>query len=224
MTAPITVLDYGLGNLFSIRRALAHVGADVEMTAEPETVRRAAGVVLPGVGAFADGMRGLAQRGLVDALREVVADGRPLLGICLGMQLLFDESEEFGRHDGLGLLQGRVVRLRDAAADATRVKIPHIGWRELMPTAGRTWSSTILEGVRPGDAMYFVHSFVPEPAAEEIRVAEMDYGSHRYCVVAERGQVIGCQFHPEKSGDAGLHLLRNFVARVHRASQPKWSH
>ena len=217
MSASVAVLDYGLGNLFSIRRALAHVGGDAEITASPQDVARAKGVVLPGVGAFADGMQGLASRGLIEALRGAVRERRPLLGICLGMQLLFDESEEFGVHQGLGVFRGRVVRLRDEAQDGARLKIPHIGWRELTPASGRVWTSTILEGLPPGEAMYFVHSYVPDPTAAEIQVAEMGYGGHRYCVVAEQEQVIGCQFHPEKSGESGLHLLRNFLARVRHA-------
>ena len=208
----VTVIDYGLGNLFSISRALSHVGATVEMTSDPDAIRRARGVVLPGVGAFGDGMRQLRNRGLIEPIEDVAQSGRPLLGICLGMQLLFKGSEEFGMHEGLGLMEGRVRRLRDTDPDGRRVKVPHIGWSALQPSAGLAhWRDTVLDGLAEGDAMYFVHSYIPFPEREATTIAQMAYGGRAYAAVVAQGRVTGCQFHPEKSGAAGLSLLRNFV-------------
>lgn len=208
-----TVVDYGAGNLFSISRALRYLGATVEIAADAEAVRRADWLVLPGVGAFGDGMRQLTARGLVEPIQEFAQAGRPLLGICLGMQLLFGESEEFGLHQGLGLLRGRVVRLQDVDPASHRVKVPHIGWSELQPSQGAgQWSATVLEGLVPGDSMYFVHSYIPTPADEAVTIATMRYGGHSYAAVVANGRLVGCQFHPEKSGEAGLRLLRNFLS------------
>ena len=211
----VTVIDYGLGNLFSICRALTYIGAQAEVVSDPMAVRRAQGLVLPGVGAFGDGMRQLTARGLTEPLREAARAGRPLLGICLGMQLLFTESEEFGRHEGLGLIEGRVRRLRGTDPDGRRVKVPHIGWSALEPcAAAERWRGTVLEGLAPGDAMYFVHSYVPFPEREAATLARMRHGGHAYAAVVAEGRATGCQFHPEKSGEAGLSLLRNFVQSI----------
>lgn len=209
----IAVIDYGLGNLFSISRALTYLGAQVEVTSSPAVIRRAGALVLPGVGAFGDGMRQLHAQGLVEPIREAVEAGRPLLGICLGMQVLFTESEEFGVHEGLGLIDGKVVRLYETDPAGRRVKVPHIGWSDLQATQLRSgWSSTILDGLTEGDSMYFVHSYVPRPKSEGATIAETIYGGHRYCAVVQAEHVAGCQFHPEKSGEAGLHLLGNFIS------------
>lgn len=214
MERRVTVVDYGLGNLFSIRRALSALGAEVEVTSTADAIRQAHWVILPGVGAFGDGMQQLRTRGLVEPIRAFVQSGGPLLGICLGMQLLFSESDEFGRHEGLNLLPGRVIRLRDADPSGRRVKVPHIGWSELRPSrgAGDAWSATILEGLVAGDSMYFVHSYVPAPEDEAVTIADMHYGGHPYAAVVGKGRLVGCQFHPEKSGEVGLHLLRNFLS------------
>ena len=219
MERRVTVVDYGLGNLFSISRALSALGAVAEVTSNPEAVRQARWVILPGVGAFGDGMQQLHVRGLVESIRAFVQSGGPLLGICLGMQLLFSESEEFGRHEGLALLPGKVVRLRDADVSGRRVKVPHIGWSELRPSRSvGEWSATILEGLAAGDAMYFVHSYVPTPEDEAVTIAQMHYGGHPYAAVVGQGRLAGCQFHPEKSGETGLRLLRNFLSGPTHAS------
>jgi len=132
----------------------------------------------------------------------------------LGMQLLFDESDEFGRHEGLGLVQGRVVRLRDTDADGGRIKVPHVGWSELRcPERRGDWRTTVLEGLVSGDAMYFVHSYVPFPNDETLTMAQFTYGTHTYCAAVEQGNVIGFQCHPEKSGQIGLRILQNFMKR-----------
>ena len=212
---PVTVVDYGLGNLFSIDRALTYLGASADITSSPEAIRRAGRLVLPGVGAFGDGMRQLQERGLIEPILAFAGSGRPLLGICLGMQLLFDESEEFGLYSGLGLIEGRVIRLHDQDPTGRHVKVPHIGWNELhQPKHSEHWGSTPLDGLEEGDAVYFVHSFVPYPELDSVTIARMSYGGHWYCAAVQKENVLGVQFHPEKSGNVGLLVLRNFLANT----------
>lgn len=212
-TPDVAVIDYGLGNLLSVRRGLEHCGAIVAVTSDAAAILAAPRVVLPGVGAFAHGMAELRRQGLVDVVREVAARGTPLLGICLGMQMLLDESEEFGRTDGLGLIPGTVVPVSATNADGGPQKIPHIGWSALMsPVAGRGWSGTILRDVKAGDSFYFVHSFTASPASPDDRLADCTYGGVPVSAAIGRGPVSGCQFHPEKSGEAGLGVLRAFLA------------
>ncbi len=203
---PLLVVDYGLGNLLSLTRALRAVGAaDVAVSGEPAALASAEKVVLPGVGAFGDGMRGLQERGLVGPLRDFAASGRPLLGICLGLQLLFDESEEFGRHQGLGIIPGRCVPF-PRGADR---KVPHVGWTPLTPEA--PWKGTLLDGLSARPEVYFVHSYFVVPSDPADRLAATDYAGQSFCSVARRGRVTGCQFHPEKSSAPGLAILKNFV-------------
>jgi glutamine amidotransferase len=207
----ITVVDYGLGNLFSVSRALEQVGAHVELSDSAATIDRATHLLLPGVGAFRDGMAGLQERGLVDAVRRYGESGRPFLGICLGMQLLFEYSEEFGRQEGLGLLAGGVVPIPPITGNGEPHKIPHIGWNELcVPETRQGWQTSPLENVRPKTPMYFVHSFTADPEDAADRLADCDYDGCRISAAVGRGSLYGCQFHPEKSGPAGLQILRDF--------------
>ena len=209
----VTVVDYGLGNLFSVSRALEQVGAQVELTDSAEAIARATHLVLPGVGAFRDGMAGLDSRGLVEPLRRYGRSGRPFLGICLGMQLLFEHSEEFGRQEGLGLIAGGVVAIPSVGASGAPHKIPHIGWNELrLPQARQSWKSSPLANVAPNTPMYFVHSFTADPAQPGDRLADCDYDGCRISAAVGHGSLYGCQFHPEKSGASGLQILRDFVA------------
>ena len=204
----IAIVDYGLGNLFNVERALAVCGAAPVITDDDRDIDTADAVVLPGVGAFAEGMRNLERRGLTQVVKAQAASGKPVLGICLGMQLLMDESEEFGTWPGLGLIPGRVVPF---PAITRGMKVPQIGWNSIEPRDGAMWSETILDGIEPGSHLYFVHSYcvVTEDAASTL--AETEYGGMRFSAVAVTGNVMGCQFHPEKSSEAGLRLLRNFV-------------
>lgn len=212
MDKTVTVVDYGLGNIFSVSRAVERVGARVHLTDRPAEILAAERLILPGVGAFAVGMEGLCERGLVAPIREYAASGRPLLGICLGMQMLMGASEEFGNHEGLGIIPGRVAAIGGRHADATALKVPHIGWNALArPAARRAWDGTILEGVEQGSGAYFVHSFTVVPAREEDRLADAGYGDCRISAAIQRGNVSGCQFHPEKSGPVGLRIVANFV-------------
>ena len=208
----ITLIDYGVGNLLSVQRGLEHCGANVILTSDPEAVIAARRVVLPGVGAFANAMQVLEERNMVPAIQEIAKRGTPLLGICLGMQLLLDESEEFGLTAGLGLIPGRVVPIPTTTAAGDVQKIPHIGWNGLVPAEGRTdWRASILTDTASGESAYFVHSFMSVPADPAHRVADCFYGGHRVAAVIAKDQITACQFHPEKSGEVGLRILRRFV-------------
>lgn len=207
-----TVIDYGIGNLLSACRALDHCGAEVRVTTEASAVERADRLVLPGVGAFADGMAGLSAGGFIDPIRNYARNGRPFLGICLGMQMMLDASEEFGTHEGLGLIPGNVVAIPDTGADGRPHKIPHIGWNEILPHSPQAdWKGTILEGLESETSVYFVHSFMSMPANPGDRLADCVYDGRRLPAAIRSGLLYGCQFHPEKSGMSGLRILRNFL-------------
>lgn len=211
-TPEVAVIDYGMGNLLSVRRGLEHCGATVTVTADPDTILSAPRVVLPGVGAFADGMAGLRRHGLDHVVREVAARGTLLLGICLGMQMLLDDSEEFDMTPGLGLIPGRVVAVPSHTAAGRPQKIPHIGWNALALAEGRTkWERTLLQEVSPGEAVYFVHSFMASPADPGHRIADCLYGGMPISAAIARENISGCQFHPEKSGEVGLKVLQRFL-------------
>jgi glutamine amidotransferase len=205
-------MDYGVGNLLSVRRALEYCGATVTVTTDHETLLASPRVILPGVGAFANGMNELRRQGLDDIALEIAARGIPLLGICLGMQMLLDESEEFGVCAGLGLIPGKVVPVPPLTSRGLPQKIPHIGWNSLELSATRqAVAAGLLRDVKPSEAVYFVHSFMAEPADRDHRVADCLYGGVRISAVIGRGNVFGCQFHPEKSGAVGLKILRTFL-------------
>jgi imidazole glycerol-phosphate synthase subunit HisH len=211
-TPDVAVMDYGVGNLLSVRRALEHCGAAVTVTGDHEALLSSPRVVLPGVGAFANAMTVLRARGLDDVAREIAARGVPLLGICLGMQMLLDESEEFGVTAGLGLIPGRVIPVPAVTASGLAQKIPHIGWNALVPApGGNGWSGTVLRYAKPEDAVYFVHSFMAQPTNPGHRIADCVYGGVSVSAVIGHRNVLGCQFHPEKSGPVGLNILRAFL-------------
>jgi glutamine amidotransferase len=203
----IALVDYGAGNVRSVHKALQAVGADVRVAQQASVLCDADSVVLPGVGAFGDCMAGLWRGGLVSALYRVVEAGKPLLGICVGMQVLFEEGEEMGSHAGLGLLPGRVVGFSPEMV-ASGFKIPHTGWNQIEPTA----PSPLLDGLRPGAWAYFNHAYYGQ-AREEDTLAVTDYGG-LFPSVVRRGPVYGIQWHPEKSQQLGLLVLKNFVERV----------
>lgn len=209
----ITVIDYGVGNLLSVQRGLEHCGARVILTSDPDVVAAAKRVVLPGVGAFSNAMQALESRGMVPALQEVARSGKPLLGICLGMQLLLEESEEFGQAKGLGLIPGRVVPVPTHTVNGEPQKIPHIGWNGLVVSESRgNWAGTLLQDNAPDEAVYFVHSFMAVPTDRAHRLADCIYGGHRVSAAIAKDRITGCQFHPEKSGEIGLKILRRFCA------------
>ena len=207
----IAVVDYGVGNLRSaqkgLERAAAEEGLDLEVrvTPEPADIERARGVVLPGVGAFAHCMEELAEAGMTDVVLDAAASGRPFFGICVGMQILFEESEEFGRVRGLGVLPGRVTRFRSRS-----VKIPHMGWNALE----KRTPNAMFDGIPDGTYYYFVHSFYAQPTDTAVVAATSTYGDEEFAAAVGRGNVFATQFHPEKSQEAGIRLLRNFVRTV----------
>lgn len=202
----IAIVDYGMGNLRSVAKALERVGAAAEITRDAEVIARAPGVVLPGVGAFGACMENLRAYGLVDVVRRVVERGVPFLGICLGLQLLFEESEEFGPVAGIGVLRGRCVRFRPAGAD---LRVPHMGWNQI----GKRRETAVLAGIDDGAFVYFVHSYYVEPRDPAIVAAVTDYGGEFVSAIAQ-GALFACQFHPEKSQRIGLRILENFSAAV----------
>lgn len=222
----IAIVDYGLGNLYSVKHACAHVGLQAEITSSAPAILAADAVILPGVGAFGDAMRTLHALDLVGVIRDVAASGRPLLGICLGMQLLMTESEEFGSHRGLGIVPGRVVKLDGGGEGGRRLKVPHIGWarvRKAEGGGGDPWAGTVLDGVADGERMYFVHSFVVQPSEGTAVLATSDHGDGRFCSSLRLGAVMACQFHPERSGPPGLHMYRNLAALVTAGSKERFS-
>jgi len=213
MTKPnVVIVDYGVGNLLSVQRAVEECGAETITSSDPDVLVQAERVILPGVGAFANGMHALESLGLVEVINGIAADGVPLLGICLGMQLLLDESKEHGVTKGLGIIPGRVVPVPNLGADGLTLKIPHIGWNSLVVAEGATWKRTILQNSTPSDSVYFVHSFMAEPEDAGTRIADCLYGGNRISSVIGRRNVFGCQFHPEKSGEKGLQILKSFVS------------
>jgi len=202
----IVVIDYGLGNVRSVTKAIEAVGASARLTRDPERIVAAQGAVLPGVGAFSTGMQNLQSLLLLPAIRERIAEGKPLLGICLGLQLLFTESEEHGLHAGLDVVPGRVVRF------GGELKIPHMGWNTVRPV--RQPSARILfEGIPDDSFFYFVHSYYVLPEDESVVAATTDYGVE-FASAVVRDNLFAVQFHPEKSGDLGLKILENFVNHV----------
>lgn len=203
----VTVIDAGVGNLGNLTRALRHLGAEVEVTTNPEGVRAGRCLVLPGVGAFKPPRERL-RGGLEDALHRVIDAGGWLLGICVGFQLLYQASDEFGTTDGLGLLPGTIQRLPSG------VPIPHIGWNRLRVPEGGSWDHPLLAGIEPGSHVYFVHSFAALDPVPGSAVATCRHGAE-FTAVAGHGRVLGTQFHPEKSGRIGLRLLENYLALAH---------
>jgi glutamine amidotransferase len=212
MTKTVTIVDYGLGNIFSVSRALQHLGFRVQLTDRPVDIANASYLVLPGVGAFENGMRGLRERNLINPLCDYAASGRPLLGICLGMQLLFSHSEEFGMHEGLGVIPGTVVPIPENDSEGAFLKRPHIGWSPLRrPESNANSDSAVMAGIAENSAVYFVHSFCALPEKDEHRLVDTYYGGNRITAAVQDNKVIGCQFHPEKSGVIGLRIIQNFV-------------
>ncbi len=200
----IAVIDYGMGNLYSVEKALLSLGAEVIVTSEPELIKSASGVILPGVGAFGDCMANLQKARLVETIQEVCRRGTPFLGICLGLQLLFEGSEEDPGVAGLGVFQGMVRKI-----EATNLKVPHMGWNSLHYAS----ASYLFNSLTPDNHVYFVHSYHAVPEQRELITAWADYGSEVTAAVG-RKNIQAVQFHPEKSGRVGLMILRNFVART----------
>ena len=199
----IAIVDYQMGNLRSVQKALQNVGQDAVISSDPHVLADAAKVVLPGVGAFRDAIRELHERNWVEPLRDFIESGRPFLGICLGLQLLFDESDEGGKYAGLGVLPGRVVRFDPP--DTSRWKVPHMGWNEVRPQQ----TLPLFAGIPSGAHFYFVHSYYVQPSDASVVAATADYPD-AFCAMVARDNLFATQFHPEKSQQHGLQFLRNF--------------
>tara|TARA_A100000164_G_scaffold367262_1_gene389054 strand:- start:55 stop:663 length:609 start_codon:yes stop_codon:yes gene_type:complete len=198
----ISVIDYGRGNLYSIHSALRFLDVEHEMTDEIQKIANSSHIILPGVGAFGAGINALEQTGLIEPLCKAVRRGVPLLGICLGMQFLVDGSEEFGNHKGLGLIRGKVFRLPKNGSD----RIPNVGWRKLEPAP-----NSFLSNMSPNTMAYFVHSFAPRLSGPQDIAATIPFNGENIPAIIRRENVVGYQFHPEKSGSAGLNLIQNFL-------------
>ncbi len=203
----IAIIDYGVGNIFSLCSSFGAIGVEATLTDDPAVIRSADKLILPGVGAFGDAAKKLRECGLWDVVLEEAAAGKPLLGICLGMQLLFDESHEYGVHQGLGLIPGKVVPISPEVPAGT--KIPHIGWNGLHFPKDKP-TSPLFAGLEEGECVYFVHSYYAANCAADT-IASTEYHAELTAAVS-RGNVYGTQFHPEKSGDVGLRILKNFAS------------
>lgn len=208
------IIDYGMGNLFSIQRSICSVGGEALVTDDPKKILEADRVILPGVGAFENAMNELRSRKLIDAIQKYADSGKPILGICLGMQMLFSESSEFGDHKGLDLIKGKVMRLDHK--DSDDFKVPQIGWNRIAVPRCRlkdSWDGSILDGIEDGSFFYFVHSYKCEPDDMQTLLAETVYGRDTFCSAVKSKNIWGCQFHPERSGPKGLRLYKNFLSK-----------
>ena len=199
----VAIIDYGVGNLFSLKSSFGAIGAEVVVTSDPEVLKKADRLLLPGVGAFGDAINKLNESGLKEVVISEAKGGKPILGICLGMQLLFEKSFEYGEHEGLGLIDGNIKPIADVINPD--LKVPHIGWNALDICK----SSPIFKYINSGDCVYFVHSFYAADCSDSV-IATAEYSAPLTAAVA-KGNVFGCQFHPEKSGEVGLNILRAFL-------------
>lgn len=209
----VVVVDYGIGNLYSVSRALEFCGAKVILTNDPDVIIKSSKVILPGVGAFENGMNGLETKGLIPVIQDYAKKGNFLLGICLGMQMLASSSDEFGSHKGLNIIPGHVSKISNHGEYGRFHKIPHIGWTELIKTDQNIdWDNTILANQSFNDSVYIVHSYAVTPESPESKLADCLYNGLKITAVIRKENVYGCQFHPEKSGEVGLNILRNFLS------------
>jgi glutamine amidotransferase len=214
---PVVIVDYGLGNLHNVLRACEAVGMAAKITSSPDEIGSAPAAILPGVGAFADAIAVLESTGMADSLRELVNAGKPLFGICLGFQLLMTESCEFGHHQGLNFIPGSVRRIDHPTDGSSALKVPHVGWNRVWRKSA-TRAGSLIDAIADGENMYFAHSFVVVPADPQAIVSSTRYGDVEFCSSAARGNVFGCQFHPERSGVCGLKMYARFAHQVGQAS------
>ena len=208
-TKKAIIIDYGIGNTKSMCNALTNIGVEPVLTADKSTILNADRLILPGVGAFSKGMENLHAADLFQTIHNYVKKGNPFLGVCLGMQMLLDESEEFGITKGLGLIKGKVIKL--PIDNAAEEKLPHVSWNELHePVPGR-WQNTLLQDTAPNTDVYFVHSFVVVPSDQNDILSTANYGGIDFCSAVQHENIYGTQFHPEKSSKKGLNILKNFI-------------
>ena len=204
----IVLVDYGIGNVKSILNAFENQGVKTFLSRDRNVILEADGLILPGVGAFSHGMNNLNKYDLVAIIKEYVKTRKPLLGICLGMQMLLEESEEFGNTKGIGLIKGKVIKL--PIEKSKKIKLPHISWNAIQ-TKNIEWENTILNGVESNSDMYFVHTFVAKPENEDEILSKTNYYNVEFCSSLKKDNIYGCQFHPEKSATQGLSIIKNFI-------------
>lgn len=220
ISSRIAIVDYGMGNLFSVKRACEHFGMHAAITSSYKEIESADAVILPGVGAFGDAMKNLEELNLVGLLSDTAAQNKPLIGICLGVQLLMEESLEFGRHKGLGIFKGRVVKFDHPMEGGRELKVPQVGWNRInkarKPSGKDAWQGTLLEGIEEGAFMYFVHSYVVQPSDPEIIISTTKYGHIDFCSSLGRKNIFACQFHPERSDKDGLKVYRNLASLIQK--------
>ena len=209
----VGIIDYGSGNIHSIEKALKYVGAQTTVVLNLDEIEKCDKIILPGVGAFGNAVQKLTALGFKKKIRDIIKEQIPVLGICVGMQMLFDRSYEFGEHLGLGIISGSVSKINPSSHKGFKIKVPHIGWSEISPPAKaitQDWNDTILEGIDIATKFYFVHSYSAKPKDLDVRLAETIYGDEHLTAVVRSNNLYGVQFHPEKSGEAGLVVLKNF--------------
>lgn len=211
MSSKVTLIDYGVGNILSVTRAFEYGGAKVHLSSDVKKIANADILILPGVGAFGVAMQELQSRGIEDGIKEFFLKDRPFLGICLGMQMMLEWSEEFGMHKGLGVIPGGVVEIPTVGTNGFQHKIPHIGWAPIYQH-DQEWDNTILAEVSEGSSFYFVHSFTARPQSSSNLLAETVYNGLNLSSVISKGNIYGCQFHPEKSGPVGLKVISNLLS------------
>lgn len=225
LRSEIAIVDYGMGNLFSVEQACQYVGLHSIITSSQREIANSNALILPGVGAFGDAMETLTHLKLVPVIKEFAASGKPLIGICLGMQLMMNESYEFGRYNGLGLVNGDVVRLKETGTQGTKTKVPQVGWNQIYTVSKRDhsdsddsgkarWASKAFEGLRDGEFMYFNHSYCANPSDSKVVRSITKYGDLEFCSSLQLGNLFGFQFHPERSGIHGLHIYRNLAKLI----------
>ena len=218
----VAIVDYALGNLYSIKHACERVGLESIITSSRDEILQADGVLLPGMGAYGEAMQTLHKLDLVTVLQDYMASGRPLIGICLGIQLLLTESYEFGNHKGLGIIEGAVIPLDHPHEGERELKIPQVGWNQLH--ASRSWDGTPLEDIPNNEYMYFVHSFVPKPQDVNVVLSTTNYGGVEFCSSIQQKNIFACLFHPERSGIAGLRIYQNLAAQFKQRIQMEQTH
>jgi len=205
----VAIIDYQLGNLFSVRQACLHLGADAFITTSKQELLEADYAILPGVGAFGDAMNNLQHLDLVEPIKDFIAAGKPFMGVCLGLQLLFTESEEFGNNKGLNLIDGTIRKFSARNTEGNVLKVPQIEWNKIYGTPGNSWQQSPLLTCKEGDYMYFVHSYFVQPQSAQYVLSTTEYGGYRYCSSIIKDNVFACQFHPEKSGLHGVDIYKN---------------
>lgn len=210
----VAIVDYGICNLFSVNHACLSVGLDPVITSDKESMYRADAMIVPGVGAFGEAMDNMRRLDLIGPIKDFIAAGKPFMGICLGMQLLFTESEEFGRHAGLDIIAGHVRRFRESRTD--HIKVPQIGWNQILPRENSLWNESPLKDLASESYMYFVHSYYVEPAREDEILSYTSYHDTKYCSSVIKDNVFAVQFHPEKSGRKGMMIYRNWASSIEK--------